>query len=155
MVKFVVTNELGRLCRWLRLLGYDALYYTSPNRSALIVAALRDARVILTRDAKVSTHRGARVIKIKSDKVKEQLGQVIKTLRLKPDEKKMFCRCIICNEELVKLARDLVKGKVPEYVFKTQENFVGCPACQRTYWAGTHWGNAKRYLDSISEVSFG
>jgi uncharacterized protein with PIN domain len=35
---------------------------------------------------------------------------------------------------------------VPPYVFKTQEQFVECPACHRIFWKGTHWQAMTRKL---------
>ena len=61
----------------------------------------------------------------------------------------MFSRCIICNVELEDIDKAKVKDKVPEYVFKTQGEFITCPKCQRIYWQGTHWGNVRRCLEEI------
>ena len=151
-MQFILTPELGRLAKWLRILGFDAVYFTQSNFSSLLIQALRDNRVILTRNARlVNKARAARLVQVKSDEVNGQLKQVLRELRLELDSKMMFTRCIICNIELNKIEKQQVKDKVPEYVFKTQDEFFICSCCQRIYWSGTHWGNASRILEEILE----
>lgn len=149
-MKFILTQELGRLAKWLRILGYDCVYFKQVSLSSLLIQALRDNRIILTRNLRlVDKARGCKVIEIKADKVSEQLKQVLGELQIKPDSEKMFSRCILCNEELVNIDKEKIKDKVPEYVFNTQEEFFTCPSCQRIYWPGTHWGNVQVALKEI------
>jgi uncharacterized protein with PIN domain len=61
----------------------------------------------------------------------------------------MFTRCILCNEPLTDIAKEKARGRIPEYVFKTQDKFVCCPKCSRIYWQGTHWGNV---VDTLKEI---
>ncbi len=149
--KFILTKELGRLAKWLRILGYDAIYFDSDNVSTLIIKSLRENRIILTRNSKLTRHKGAGIIMLSSDFLGEQLKEVIAQLKLKPQKEAMFSRCVICNELLEELEKQKAEGKVPAYVFQTQEDFVSCPKCQRIYWQGTHWGNVQRYLEEIGQ----
>lgn len=86
---------------------------------------------------------------VKSDYCNEQLKQVVKDLDLKPQADLMFTRCILCNELLSRIEKEKVEDKVPAYVFKTQDNFITCPKCQRIYWQGSHWGNME---DTLKEI---
>lgn len=149
--KFILTKELGRLAKWLRILGYDATYFDSDNISTLIISSLREDRIILTRNSKLVRHKGVRMIMLCGDFLAQQLKQLRTELKLKPQKEAMFSRCVICNELLKEVGKQKVKSKVPAYVFKTQENFLTCPKCQRIYWSGTHWGNVQRYLEEISQ----
>lgn len=148
-MKFLLTRELGRLAKWLRILGFDAEYFSEDNSGSLIIQALRDNRSVLTRNLKMPDMHGIKVLYIKSDHIKEQISQVLKELNIKPENCYMFSRCIVCNVELASIEKERVKDKVPEYVFKTQEDFVSCPQCKRIYWQGTHWGNVRKTLDEI------
>jgi uncharacterized protein with PIN domain len=148
-MKFILTKELGRLVKWLRILGFDAEYFNQDNLGSLIIQALRDERIILTRNQHLPQARGLKIILIQNEKIKEQVAEILKTLQIKPDSERMFSRCILCNVELVEIAKDKVKDKVPAYVFKTQSNFITCPKCQRIYWSGTHWGNVTKTLEEI------
>lgn len=148
-MKFILTRELGRLVTWLRILGYDALYFSQDNYSSLIIQALRDDRIILTRNHRLLKPGGVKIVLIKTQEVKEQISEALKELKIKPSPDLMFSRCIICNVELQDIEKDKIKDKVPEYVFKTQKDFVTCPRCNRIYWQGTHWGNVSKTLDEI------
>lgn len=149
-MKFIITKELGRLSKWLRILGFDAAYFTRDSMGSLIIEALKDDRIILTRYHKIPQNRGVKILNVNSDSVKEQLSQVLSELQLKPDQEFMFTRCILCNAALESIEKEKVKTRVPEYVFNTQENFITCPLCKRIYWQGTHWGNVQKILKEIT-----
>ncbi len=151
-MKLLLTKELGRLSKWLRILGLDAAYFNADNPGSLIIEALRDERVILTRNHHLPQSRGIKIVLVQSERIKEQIAEVLRSLKVKPDSDMMFTRCIICNEELEDIAKDNVKDKVPEYVFKTQEDFIACPRCRRIYWQGTHWGNISKTLEEICSL---
>ena len=150
-MKLLLTRELGRLAKWLRILGFDTEYFKEANISSLIIQALRENRVIITRNHRLPRSAGLRVVLIKEEKLKEQLREVSKALEISLDSVLMFSRCIICNEELVEIAKDQIKDRVPEYVFNTQKDFISCPKCERIYWQGTHWGNVETILKEIAQ----
>lgn len=148
-MKFILTKELGRLARWLRILGYDTIYYDKDDKSRLIIISLRDRRVILTRDSKMSRFTGVRMFRITEDDIEKQLAQVAKGLDLDIEEDKTFLRCVDCNEPLVDIKKNKVKDRVPPYVFKTQKEFKMCPACNKIFWKGTHWQLVKEFLKCL------
>jgi len=148
-MKFILTKELGRLARWLRILGYDTIYYDKDDKSRLIIIGLRDKRAILTRDSKVSRFTGVRMFRIIEDDVKKQLTQVVKELDLDVKEDKTFLRCVDCNELLVDINKNKVKDRVPPYVFKTQKEFKMCLVCNKIFWKGTHWQLVKEFLKCL------
>jgi uncharacterized protein with PIN domain len=149
-MKFIVTKELGRLAKWLRILGFDSEYFVQENAGSLIIQALRDERIIITRNSHLPKTKGVRVILIATERIKEQLSETLHKLNIRPDESLMFSRCIICNVELIDIEKEAIKDKVPEYVFRTQEDFITCPNCNRIYWQGTHWGNVAKTLKEIN-----
>lgn len=148
-MKFLVTQELGRLCKWLRILGIDTSYIKTNNRSEIIFTALKESRIIITRDRRLGEHHGLKMVLVKSDFLKEQLRQIIEELKIEIKPEEMFLRCTICNELLIEIEKEKVKDLVPQYVFETQDEFVQCPDCKRVYWQGTHWGNVK---DTLKEI---
>jgi hypothetical protein len=148
-MKFLLTKELGRLSKWLRILGFDAEYFSENKASSLIIKALREDRAIITRNHRLPASRGVRIITIESEKLAEQIPEVLGALKIKPEQAAMFTRCIICNVELVEVEKEKIKDKVPDYVYETQGDFIACPKCQRIYWQGTHWGNVQKTLDEL------
>jgi len=147
--KFIITIELGRLARWLRLLGFDCIFFERDRKKDLVIESLREDRVILTRDSRLSRFSGVRMVHIESDFVERQLEQVIRNLRLKKDKKGMFTRCVECNASTQGVAKEEVREKVPPYVYKTQKEFMRCPGCGKIYWKGTHWDLAEKFLSKV------
>lgn len=148
--RFILTKELGRLAKWLRILGYDSKFYREDNLSTLVITALREERSILTRNSRMSRFPGPRVVRITADFVDKQIRQLLLELKLKPNPQDMFSRCVICNEGLRELAKDQAQGKVPAYVYQSQKDFKVCPQCNKIYWQGTHWGNVRKFLAKIT-----
>lgn len=137
-VRFVADAMLGRLARWLRALGYDTVYLRVGEDARLLDLARREGRILLTRDTGIPRRRpGLRLLFIESDRVQEQVRQVIRALDL-PRPRGPAGRCLRCNGLLVEVPRAEVEGAVPPYVFATQEAFWRCPGCRQVYWAGTH-----------------
>jgi uncharacterized protein with PIN domain len=145
--KFIVTKELGKLAKWLRILGYDSTYSREKDVPGLVILALREKRVLLTRSPGLSKYKGIRTVIIKHDHVEEQIEQVAGELKLPLDEDEMFHICVECNAPLQDINKKNAEGKVPEYVFRTQEEFKQCPKCDKIFWKGTHWDMVSNWLE--------
>ena len=106
--KFLADSMLGKLARWLIMLGYDTAYGGSDGRpdSALQEQALREGRVFLTRDTRIPEIAGLRMVLVRQDRFEEQLRFVLKALGLKPDRKRLFTRCTYCNLALETVPRE-------------------------------------------------
>lgn len=142
-LKFIVDNNVGKLAKWLRTMGYDTLFFHGADDSELVAMARAEGRIILTRDGEIMRRRVVingrlKAIHIESDEPEQQKQQVVETLNLNY-QFKPFTICLECNQPLVARSREQVKDLVPPYVFRTQEQYVECPACHRIYWKGTHW----------------
>ena len=148
-MKFIVTQELGRLAKWLRILGYDTAYFKESKSGSLIIQALREDRIILTRNQHLPKSAGLKIILITGERPPQQIGQLLKQLKAPLNCDMMFKRCVLCNTCLRRIDKAQVKARVPEYVFDTQESFWTCPGCRRIYWLGTHWGNVQKALKEI------
>jgi len=135
--RFLADAMLGRLARWLRILGYDAEYFLGED-DHLLRQARGEGRILLTRDTRLLQRQSLPPhLFIESDHVMEQLRQVVAALGLDPAAPPAH-RCSCCNAVLEPRDRDQVEGLVPEFVLSHHEAFQACPRCQRIYWAGTH-----------------
>jgi len=144
--RFVADVMLGRLARWLRIMGFDVLYDSAADDPELKRVAAADDRVLLTRDLEIAeTRLPIRVEIIRDDDIRAQLRQVVSTYGLDPFGG-LFTRCIRCNTPLEPASRGDVRGRVPPYVFRTAERFARCPACGRVYWPATHVARARAWL---------
>lgn len=130
---------LGSLARWLRILGIDTVYDRHARDAELVERAVAEGRTLLTRDRRLVQRRRARDhVLIRSDRLDEQIGQVVEELGLELDPRRTFGRCVRCNEPLARLPPEAARPRVPPYVARTQREFRRCPACGRIYWAATH-----------------
>ena len=141
--RFIVDHNVGKLAKWLRIMGYDTLFFNGSNDSRMIATALAEGRVILTRDTQIMqrgvvTRGQLKAILIKSDRPELQMHQVIEALNL-DCQFRPFTICLECNQSLEVRSKEQVKELVPPYVFQTQNQYMECPDCHRIYWRGTHW----------------
>ena len=128
---------LGKLARWLRIIGQDVVYGPHLSGYGLIREARKEGRTVLTRDRAIVEKRPPDYLLIESDRFREQLKQVVEAFGLDP-LKDAFTRCVECNSPLERAPKQAVQEKVPPYVFATQERFSFCRGCKRIYWPATH-----------------
>lgn len=146
---FVLDQMLGRLAKWLRLMGYDALYFKEISDRRLIQIAREENRILLTRDTRLMKRREINskrieALLIEADSLDQQLAQLGRELHLAPQGFAPFCS--LCNVPLEAVEKDKVREQVPPYVFRTQTQFARCPSCGRLYWKGTHWQHIREEL---------
>jgi len=134
--RLLVDAMLGRLARWLRLMGYDAAYWRDGSDLALIHHARSEGRLILTRDHQLAGRRAVWAVLVEAETLDAQIDEVRTKLWGNPQP---FSRCGECNGQLVDLPHAVAQGLVPPYVWHTQATFRRCPDCGRVYWKGTHW----------------
>ncbi len=156
-MKFIADSMLGRLARWLRLIGYDTLYYPEIEDSILLRIAREENRTLLTRDTRLVKVRGLQdYLLLKDNDTFEQLKHVMLAFKLLPSgnsAESVFVpdrsRCSLCNQVLENVPREHAKVHVPEYVFETCDGFKHCKNCSRFYWKGTHHELLHRKLSEI------
>ena len=150
--RFVVDVNVGRLAKWLRVMGYDTLFPREGDDNELVRIALREGRVLVTRDAGLANRRAVkqgqmRVVKIEGDDLRSQLRQLVRDLGLNLWDG--FSRCVRCNELLRPVDKQQVAERVPPYVFEHHRQFMECLRCHRLYWRGTHWSNMASELGRV------
>jgi uncharacterized protein with PIN domain len=136
--RFLVDRMLGRLVKWLRILGYDTAYLPQLSPQGLIREGRHQNRIILTRDTRVVRHKNLPpFVFVRADRFREQLRQVVEVCQLDPT-RFLLTRCAECNEVLANIVKEKVRDHVPPYVWDTQSEFHQCPGCHRVYWGATH-----------------
>ena len=135
--KFAADRMLGKLAKWLRIMGQDVIYGQHLSGYGLIRAARAENRLILTRDRGLKKKQPPDFLFIESDHYREQLRQVIKACGLRAMDN-AFTRCLECNILLEPRSKPSVEKIVPPYVLATQEKFSWCPQCHHVYWPATH-----------------
>lgn len=143
---------LGRLARWLRLLGFDVLYYPSIEDRLLIRIAKEEERTLLTRDTRLIKRRDlqrktVRYLLLSENDPFKQLKIVLSEFHLK--DFSIMSRCGVCNTLLIGISKEALKEVIPEYVYKTSGIFKHCSGCGKNYWDGTH---PEKFRKKLSEV---
>ena len=152
--RFVVDVNVGRLAKWLRVMGYDAAFPREEGDNELVRIALQEDRVLVTRDSGIARRRAVRlgqmkVVRIENDDFRSQLKQLVRELNL--DLAGGFSRCVRCNQVLQPKLKQDVAQRLPPYVFQTHRQFMECPQCRRLYWRGTHWTNMMSELERLRQ----
>jgi uncharacterized protein with PIN domain len=144
---FAVDWMLGRLARWLRVLGHDVAWGPHLRRKALVACARREGRLLVTRDTRLlrDPHLPPHVF-ITQDRFRDQLRELAARVPLGVAP---FTRCLECNRPLQPVDRDAVADRVPPYVRDTAPRFQRCPGCARVYWPATHYANMQRELADL------
>ena len=143
--RLVADVMLGRLAKWLRLLGYDTRYDHAASDMVLLRIAQAEDRILLTRDRALVRQRGVRSIWIASQDLPDQIRQV--QAEIGPPLDGALTRCAMCNARLVPVDKREVADRVPPYVYQTQDRFQHCPTCDRIYLAATHVDRMRQAMD--------
>ncbi len=134
--RFVADVMLGRLARWLRLLGCDVFYDRHGEDSPLLARAISEQRILLTRDNELASRARGSGYFVESQEIREQLAEVITKFDIEPVL--YGGRCSECNGAVVDVPKETVRSEVPGYTFLTHERFRRCSNCGRIYWEGSH-----------------
>jgi len=145
---FIADCHLGKLAKYLRLIGLDTLYFPQIDDDVLIDLANAEKRVILTRDKALYERKKADCFYLESMQTEEQLREIITTFKLK-DSNSSFSRCIVCNEPLSPVDKDVIAHRIPPKVLKYFSHFEICKKCDRIYWHGDHYKRMKIFLEGV------
>jgi uncharacterized protein with PIN domain len=139
-MRFIIDTMLGNLVTWLRLLGFDTVYIKSRDDEEIILRALSEARVLVTRDKELaarSAKKGVVTVLLDPADTTTSLKTVAKMLGVKLGFDESRTRCPVCNEQLVKTSQNPVRWR--------------CPSCGKQYWKGRHWLNIGKVLAELGE----
>lgn len=149
-MKFIADVMLGRLAKWLRILGYDTLYDSHFSDDDLFFKAHQQKRILLTRDSELAKRMNPEYcLFITESSVPEQVKQVVEHCHLNTEDY-IFSRCTLCNNLIKSIAKALVKDRVPDFVFDSIDKFYYCERCDKIYWAGSHIKLVRQALSKIS-----
>ncbi len=144
-MKFICDVMLGRLSRYLRMLGLDSPYIRNYQELDKLIKG-EESYYFFTRRTKNAPQNS---VFVRSDRIKEQVEEVISLIMPYFNEEMVFSRCLNCNELLVDVEKDDIEGSVPEYVYHSHEIFKICSSCRKIYWGGTHTEHMENLIKSI------
>lgn len=145
-MRFVCDVMLGKLAKYLRILGFDADYAASPAALDRCRAHEGD-RILLTRRKGPSPFE--KTVRIDSEIASEQLREIKALIKPAVSAAALFGRCIECNVPLVEADKGDIEPLVPEFVYHHYTRFMTCPSCKRVYWEGSHTVGTAALLDEV------
>lgn len=149
--RFVADAHLGGLARLLRMAGFDTLYRNDRQDREIADIALREHRIVLTRDRDLLMLRDiAHGCYVHALKPEQQFVEIMARLALSSSVHP-FSFCMECNAPLQAIAKSQVLPRLPPIVQASQEHFTHCTLCDRVYWQGSHWQRMRQLLDAAIE----
>lgn len=145
-MRFIADAMLGKLARWLRLMGYDVDYGANLKDDELIEKAKE--RTLLTRDRALygrAKRMGLVSLLISDVDIKGQLTQLKEDVGLELRDTPKLARCPLCNGKIESVEKRNIKEKVPDGV----SDFFKCQSCENIYWEGSHWKNIKETMKDV------
>ena len=146
--RLLADSMLGRLAKWLRLMGYDTLYAPALSDYQIVSRARGEGRMVLTCDRGLAQRKGIRCLLVESSVLEDQIAEVVSACGIPPAG--VEPRCPQCNAPLAVASPAQARLHVPAHVAETHRHFRRCPNCDKYYWPGSHWKNVQlligRYL---------
>jgi len=153
-LKFIADGMLGKLTRWLRMLGYDVKYSNNLDDAQLIMIAKKERRILLTRDLELyqqAIAKGINAFYLEGKTEAENLASLAQRFKIKLNIEMATSRCPKCNTRVKQVAKERVSDKVEESTFSYYNEFWECPKCEQVYWQGAHWARIQKTLEKAKE----
>ena len=150
-LRFVADTHLGRLVRYLRMLGFDTTYRDDSPDEELATISSKERRILLTRDrGMLKRNVVTRGYCVRTTEPREQLVEVLQRFDLSGTIRP-FSRCVHCNSLLRPTPKDLISDWLPPKTAQYYEEFHVCPRCERIYWKGSHYQRMRRFMEKLFE----
>ena len=148
---------LGKLTRWLRMMGYEATYLNNYGDRDLLSIAKRDSLTLLTSDQELyrtALGRGIESFLVEGRTEAERLAALAERYKLDLQIDTKISRCPVCGALLKETPNSQVKDLVPPATFKVYQTFWVCsnPECHKVYWQGSHWKKIEQTLQAARKI---
>jgi uncharacterized protein with PIN domain len=149
--KFILDVHLGKLARYLRLLGVDTLYTNHYSDEEIIHIAKEKERIILTRDVDLLKNKDvSHGYWIRNTDPKKQIKEIIDYLGLR-SHMFPFTLCVECNGALEFIEKSKVEKRLPTGTKQYYQDFLQCSDCGKIYWRGSHFEKLKKLVDELMQ----
>lgn len=157
-MKFIADGMLGKLTRWLRMLGHNVKYSNKLDDVQLMAIAKKERRILLTRDLELyqqATAKGVQAFYVNGLTEAENLAKIAQKFDISLDIDMAKSRCSKCNSQVKPIPKEKVAGKVEETTYAYYNEFWECPKCGQVYWQGAHWSRIRKTLETAKELAKG
>jgi len=145
---------LGKLTRWLRMLGHDVEYSSKLDDAQLIMVAKKERRILLTRDLELyqqATAKGVNAVYLEGKTEAEKLAYLAKRFKIKLEIDMATSRCTKCNTQVKPISKEKAADRIEKSTFSYYNDFWECPKCGQVYWQGAHWTRIRKTLEAAKE----
>lgn len=147
--KFILDVHLGKLVKYMRMLGFDSLYKNNYTDEEIVKISLKEKRTILTKDRGILKRSDVtHGYWIRNTKAEEQIIEIVNRFDLK-NQIRELSRCLVCNSLLEEIDKSKVLGQLPLKVKHYQNNFCYCKQCGKIYWKGSHYSEMLRFIKKL------
>ena len=154
-MKFIADGMLGKLTRWLRMLGQDVTYSNKLADSVLIMTANKERRVLLTKDLKLhkcAIAKGIDAFYVEGRTEAEKLAELAKRFDFPLIIDLKRSRCPRCNGRIRLTPKEKLADIVEKNTFIYYNEFWKCQKCSRIYWQGAHWDGINATLEKANKI---
>ena len=155
MLRFLTDGMLGKLTRWLRMLGYDVKYYNDLEDEHLIKIAAEEKRILLTKDMDLfrrSSTMGIQSFLVEGRTEAEKLAELAKRFKIRLEIDVNDSRCPKCNTGIVHASKEAIVDRIPKSTSRFYKDFWICPNCGQIYWQGSHWKKIGHVLSQARQL---
>ncbi|MEM3578909.1 MAG: Mut7-C RNAse domain-containing protein [Candidatus Bathyarchaeia archaeon] len=155
-MKFIADGMLGKLTRWLRMLGHNVKYSNKLDDAQLVAIAKKERRILLTRDLELyqqATAKGVQAFYVNGQTEAENLAKIAQKFGISLNIDMAKSRCPKCNAQVKPTRKEKVAGKIEENTYTHYNEFWECPKCGQIYWQGAHWSRIRKTLETAKELS--
>ena len=147
--RFVLDCHLGKLARYLRMLGFDSLFWAHCDDDTLLQISVQQQRILLTRDLGLLKRRQlARGYYVRATNPRAQVAEVVQRLQLE-NSFQPFSRCIACNGLVEPVRKEDVVDLLPPNTRRYFTEFFQCGSCHRVYWKGSHYERMQEQVQQL------
>lgn len=148
---FVVDVNLGKLARYLRMLGFDALYRNDYTDAQIADISVATRRIILTRDRRLLyPSRITHGYWLRATDPDLQTSEVLARFDLYR-QIKPFHRCLDCNGLIETVSKSEIVNELQPLTKKHYDEFFQCADCDKIFWKGTHYQHMQRKLGDFKD----
>jgi uncharacterized protein with PIN domain len=153
VLRFIADGMLGKLARWLRMLGHDVHYYRDSEDKRLLEMAKSEKRVLLTRDLELYQRAKTQAVEAVFVEAADEAGKLAdlaSRFGFKLEIDLSISRCPKCNEMIRAVSKEDVVHQIPELTSTYYDEFWKCPGCGQVYWRGAHWKKIEKTLEEAN-----
>jgi uncharacterized protein with PIN domain len=154
-LRFISNGMLGKLTRWLRILGHNVKYANKLDDSQLITIAKKERRVLLTRDLELyqqATAKGVNTLYVDGKTEAEKLAKLAQRFSIKLEVDLTVSRCPKCDTRVKPVPKEKIADRVEKTTYLHYNEFWECPKCGQVYWQGAHWTRIRKTLETAKET---